>query len=96
VFTIAMILLWQERRREDERAEEQRRCQAVMVSPWIEVTRTPQGGRELFFPVHNASEMPIFEVSLPMPVQIEFLDNSGHHWTRDEQGFLTRTGGGVR
>lgn len=26
----------------------------------------------------------------PEPVEIEFLDSSGQHWTRDEQGFLTR------
>ena len=25
----------------------------------------------------------------PEPVQIEFLDSSGQHWTRNEQGFLT-------
>ena len=25
----------------------------------------------------------------PEPVEIEFLDSSGQHWTRDEQGFLT-------
>ena len=24
----------------------------------------------------------------PEPVQIEFIDSSGHHWTRDEQGTL--------
>jgi hypothetical protein len=25
----------------------------------------------------------------PEPVEIEFMDSSGQHWTRDEQGFLT-------
>ena len=28
----------------------------------------------------------------PEPVQIEFLDSSGHHWTRNEQGLLARPG----
>jgi len=135
-FATGMVLLSREHRREAVRAEEERRSQAVKVSAWIEVARTPQGGRELHFHVHNASEMPIFEVSLPMPVpdddadaedgddevefiglvppgqtiqrpaprewlktyfspepvQIEFLDSSGHHWTRDEQGLLARPG----
>jgi hypothetical protein len=157
-FATGMVLLWQELRRESSRAEEQRRSQAVKVSAWIEAVRTPQGGRELLFHVHNASDMPIFEVSLPMPVphnvaeaedgdraavagngaggnrasgngaddevefiglvplgqtvqrpaprgwlrtsfspepvQIEFLDSSGYHWTHDEQGFLIRAGTG--
>jgi hypothetical protein len=26
---------------------------------------------------------------LPEPVVIEFLDSSGQHWSRDEQGLLT-------
>ncbi len=163
-FATGMVLLWQEVRREGSRAEEQRRSQAVKVSAWIEAVRTPQGGRELLFHVHNASDMPIFEVSLPIPVphsgtgaedgdragvarngaggkrgsaneacgngaddeaefiglvppgqtvqrpaprewlrtyfspepvQIEFLDSSGYHWTRDEQGFLIRAGAGA-
>jgi hypothetical protein len=25
----------------------------------------------------------------PEPVEIEFMDSGGQHWTRDEQGFLT-------
>lgn len=28
----------------------------------------------------------------PEPVQIEFLDSSGHRWTRDEQGALVGSG----
>ena len=67
-FAVGMVLLRQEQQREVLAAEERRRSQAVKVSAWIEASRTPQGGRELYFHVHNASEMPIFEVSLPMPV----------------------------
>ena len=45
----------------------QRRSQAVKVSAWVEAQRTAQGGREVLFFVHNASDMPIYEVSLPTP-----------------------------
>jgi hypothetical protein len=81
----------------------------------------------VLFLVHNASDMPIYEVSLPTPtratakpsfiglvppgqtiqrpaprewlatyyalepVEIEFLDSSGRHWTRNEQGFIAPT-----
>ena len=124
-FGIGMVLLRQEHKREEVRNEEQRRSQAVKVSAWLEATRNSQGGRDLFFFVHNASDMPIFEVSLsgaeadddgeaefialvppgqtvqrpaprewlktyhaPEPVQLEFLDSSGRHWTRNEQSAL--------
>src|SRR3954471_25004748 len=116
-----------EHRREEGRAEDDRRSQAVKVSAWVEAQRTGQGGRELLFFVHNASDMPIYEVSLPSPeedrdegefiglvppgqtiqrpaprewlatyyapepVEIEFLDSSGRHWTRNEQGFVGPT-----
>ena len=63
-FGIGMVLLRQEHKREEVRIEEQRRSQAVKVSAWLEATRNSQGGRDLFFFVHNASDMPIFEVSL--------------------------------
>src|SRR5262249_14812631 len=43
--------------------------QAIKVSAWVEAHPTAYGGRELLFHVHNASEMPIYEVSLPMPEQ---------------------------
>ena len=78
-FAVGMVLLRQEHRREELRSEDDRRAQAVKVSAWIEASRTPQGGRELQFHVHNASEMPIYEVSLPMPVpdeedhEVEFI-----------------------
>ncbi len=128
-FAVAMYLLRKEHKREELHDEESRRSQAVKVSAWIEARQSLHGGRELAFHVHNASDMPIYEVSLPMPiptgddqaneaefiglvppgqtvqrpaprewaasyfspepVQIEFLDSSGQHWTRDEQGFLT-------
>jgi hypothetical protein len=126
-FATGMILFRREHRREEAREEEARRDQAVKVSAWIEASRTPSGGRELFFHVHNASQMPIYEVAVrnptpdddqpeeaefiglvppgqtirrpapkewlasyfsPEPVEIEFLDSSGHRWTRDEQGSL--------
>ncbi len=129
-FAVGFVLFRREHRREESRAEDDRRSQAVKVSAWIEAQRTAQGAQQVFFLVHNASDMPIYEVSLPSsdageaeaefiglvppgqtiqrpaprdwlatyyhpePVQIEFLDSSGRAWTRDEQGFLTSTGGG--
>lgn len=121
-----MYLLRQEQQREAIRSEDERRAQAARVSAWLETRPTAHGGRELLFHVHNASDMPIYEVSLPTmtpgdedaeaefiglvppgqtimratprewiktyftpePVQIEFLDSSGHQWTRAEQGAL--------
>ena len=131
-FAVAMYLLREEHQREELHDEENRRSQAVKVSAWVEARPLPHGGREVAFNVHNASDMPIFEVSLPMPVpgedgeaheaefiglvppgqtiqraapkewaasyfspepvEIEFVDSSGQHWTRDEQGVLTRQG----
>lgn len=67
-FAVGMVLLRQEHKREETRSEEDRRSQATKVSAWIEAERTPHGGRELFFHVHNASDMPIYEVSLPSPI----------------------------
>jgi len=63
-FGVGMLLMRQEHRREEAREEEDRRGQAVMVSAWIEAHRTAAGGRELMFHVHNASQMPIYEVSV--------------------------------
>jgi hypothetical protein len=68
---VALVLLRQEQQREALRSEEQRRSQAVKVSAWLEALRSAHGGQDLFFHVHNASEMPIFEVSLPTPVPDE-------------------------
>ncbi len=64
-FAVGFVLLRRELRREEARAEDQRRSHAVRVSAWVEAQRTVQGGRELLFFVHNASDMPIYEVSLP-------------------------------
>jgi hypothetical protein len=130
-FVVGFVLFRREHRREEGRAEDVRRSQAVKVSAWVEAQRTGQGGRELLFLVHNASDMPIYEVSLPRPdeerdeaefiglvppgqtierpaprewlatyyapepVEIEFLDSSGRHWKRDEQGSLAPTDGEV-
>lgn len=66
-FGIGFMLLRKEHRREEARAQESRRLQAIKVSAWVEVHATAYGSRELLFHVHNASEMPIYEVSLPMP-----------------------------
>ena len=66
-FAIGFMLLRKEHRREEVRAQEQRRQQAIKVSAWVEAHATAYGGRELLFHVHNASEMPIYEVSLPTP-----------------------------
>jgi hypothetical protein len=126
-FAVAMYLLRNEQHREARRTEDERRSQAAKVSAWLETRPTPQGGRDLLFHVHNASDMPIYEVSLPSmipgedgddeaeeefiglvppgqtitrpaprdwmksyftpePVRITFLDSSGNHWARDEQG----------
>jgi hypothetical protein len=66
-FAVGFVLFRREHRREEIRAEDQRRSQAVKVSAWVEAQRTAQGGREVLFFVHNASDMPIYEVSLPTP-----------------------------
>lgn len=66
-FAVGFVLLRKEHRREEARAQEERRLQAIKVSAWVEAQATAYGGRELLFHVHNASEMPIYEVSLPMP-----------------------------
>src|SRR5947209_2315290 len=66
-FTVGMLLFRREHHREEHRAEDGRRSQAVKVSAWVEAQRTAEGGRELLFFVHNASDMPIYEVSLPRP-----------------------------
>jgi hypothetical protein len=66
-FATGFVLLRQEHQREEVRAEEERRLQAIKVSAWVEAHATAYGARELLFHVHNASEMPIYEVSLPTP-----------------------------
>jgi hypothetical protein len=66
-FATGFVLLRQEHQREEVRAEDERRQQAIKVSAWVEAHATAYGARELLFHVHNASEMPIYEVSLPTP-----------------------------
>ena len=66
-FLVGFLLLRREHRREADRAEDERRAQAARISAWVELHRRPDGGRELAFHVHNASDMPIYDVELPMP-----------------------------
>ena len=79
-FGVALYLLRQEQQREILRSEDERRSQATKVSAWLDARPTPQGGRELLFHVHNASDMPIYEVSLPAMIpgeddggEVEFI-----------------------
>ena len=66
-FATGFVLLRQEHQREELRSEDERRQQAIKVSAWVEAHSTAYGARELLFHVHNASEMPIYEVSLATP-----------------------------
>jgi hypothetical protein len=66
-FLVGFLLLRREHRREADRAEDDRRAQAARISAWIEMVRKPDGSRELAFHIHNASDMPIYEVELPSP-----------------------------
>jgi hypothetical protein len=66
-FVVGFVLLRREQNREAERAEDERRGQAARISAWVEAYRKPDGTRELAFHIHNASDMPIYEVELPMP-----------------------------
>ena len=66
-FVVGFILLRAEHRREAERSEDERRSQAARISAWVEVYRKPDGTREIAFHIHNASDMPIYEVELPLP-----------------------------
>ncbi len=66
-FLLGFFLLRREHHREADRAEDERRSQAARISAWVELIRKIDGGRELAFHIHNASDMPIYEVELPMP-----------------------------
>ena len=66
-FLVGFLLLRREHRREADRAEDERRAQAASISAWVELHRKPDGGRELAFHIHNASDMPIYDVELPLP-----------------------------
>jgi len=67
-FVVGFVLLRREHRREADRAEDERRSQAARISAWVELARKPDGTRELAFHIHNASDMPIYEVELPLPM----------------------------
>jgi hypothetical protein len=66
-FVIGFVLLRREQGREADRSEDERRAQAARISAWVEAYRKPDGARELAFHIHNASDMPIYEVELPLP-----------------------------
>jgi hypothetical protein len=66
-FVTGFVLLRREQYREADRTEDERRSQAARVSAWVEMYRRNDGVRELAFHVHNASDMPIYDVELPMP-----------------------------
>jgi hypothetical protein len=70
-FLVGFLLLRREHRREADRAEDERRAQAARISAWIEAGRKPDGTRELAFHIHNASDMPIYDVELPLPTPVE-------------------------
>ena len=65
-FVLGFLLLRREQLREAERAEDGRRSQAARISAWIEMYRRTDGTNELAFHIHNASDMPIYEVELPL------------------------------
>lgn len=67
-FVTGFVLLRRELKREADRTEDERRSQAARVSAWVELYRRTDGTRELALHVHNASDMPIYEVELPLPV----------------------------
>jgi hypothetical protein len=66
-FVVGFVLLRKEQRREADRSEDERRSQAARISAWVELHHKPDGLRELAFHIHNASDMPIYDVELPLP-----------------------------
>jgi hypothetical protein len=68
-FVTGFVLLRREHRRGAGRIEDERRAQAAKVSAWVELYRTIDGSRKLTFHVHDASDMPIFEVEFPLPAR---------------------------
>jgi hypothetical protein len=66
-FLVGFTLLRKEQRREAERSDDERKAQAAKISAWVEMHRKTDGSRELAFHIHNASDMPIYEVELPLP-----------------------------
>jgi hypothetical protein len=68
-FGVGFVLFRREHRREEGHAEEERRAQAARVSAWVAVQPAKNGKPELYFHVHNASDMPIYETALPIPAR---------------------------
>jgi hypothetical protein len=68
-FLLGFLLLRGEQLREAERAADERRAQASQISAWVEAHRRPDGTREVAFHIRNASDMPIYEVELPLPTR---------------------------
>jgi hypothetical protein len=66
-FIVGFVLLRKEQRREADRSEDERRAQAAKISAWVEMHHKVDGSRELALHIHNASDMPIYEVELPLP-----------------------------
>lgn len=73
-FVVGFVLLRKEQRREADRSEDQLKSQAARISAWVEAYRNAAGGREVAFHIHNASDMPIYEVELPLPGQNDGQD----------------------
>lgn len=69
-FLVGFRLLRREHRREAERAEDEQRAQAARISAWMEIRHKPDGARELAFHIHNASDMPIYDVELPLSANV--------------------------
>lgn len=69
-FGTGFVLLRREHRRDADREEESHRAQAARVSAWVEARLRHDGTRELALHVHNASDMPIYEVELPLPAPV--------------------------
>ncbi|MDR7322443.1 MULTISPECIES: hypothetical protein [Catenuloplanes] len=74
-FIVGFVLFRREHRREAGRAEDDRRAQAAKISAWVELIVKADGARELAFHIHNASDMPIYDVELPLPEgnDVEFV-----------------------
>ena len=70
-FGTGFVLLRREHRREADRTEDERRAQASRVSAWVELHHAPGSAPELKFHVHNSSDMPIYEVELPLPARAD-------------------------
>lgn len=89
-FIVGFVLFRREHRREAGRAEDDRRAQAAKISAWVELIVKADGARELAFHIHNASDMPIYDVELPLP---EATTWSSSAWCRRARPFGGRPGG---